>query len=107
MSTSVDPPRGPGRVRRTRKVAAERPEAGDEAASANLPVPVGKAQSIPTGSARASGDAAIHAQVIGERRGLRAGPTIHDEARVTYNSVEWSGSKDRRAPKGRKAKTEV
>lgn len=103
----VDSARGPGRVRRTRKVAAERPEAADEGLPANLPVPVGKATSIPSGSARASGDAAIHAQVLGERRGLRAGPTIHDEARSSYNRVEWSGAKDRRAPKGKTAKTVI
>src|SRR5690349_19942765 len=107
MSLPVDSTRGPGRVRRTRKVAAERTDATDETALTNLPVPVGPVKSIPTGSARASGDAAIHAQVLGERRGLRAGPTIHDEARVTYNRTEWSGSRDRRAPKGKKAKTEV
>ena len=107
MSLSVDSPRGPGRVRRTRKATGERPEAAAEAPSANLPVPVGPATTIPAGSARASGDAAIHAQVLGERRGLRAGPTIHDEARTSYNRTEWSGAKDRRAPKGRNAKTEV
>jgi hypothetical protein len=45
--------------------------------------------------------------VIGEKRGLRAGPTIHDEAKATYNKTEWSGAKDRRAPKGRVTKTEV
>jgi hypothetical protein len=110
MSMPVDPPRGPRPVRRTRRTAERSeaaPEAAQETASANLPVPVEPARPIPGGAARAGGDAAIHAQVIGERRGLRAGPTIHDEARSSYNRVEWSGSKDRRAPKGRKAKTEV
>ncbi len=106
MSMSVDSPRGPRRIGRTRRTA-ERSEAAQDATPTNLPVAVEPPRTIPTGAARASGDTVIHAQVIGERRGLRAGPTIHDEARVTYNSVEWSGAKDRRAPKGRNAKTDV
>ena len=42
-----------------------------------------------------------------QRRGLRAGPSIHDIARSAYNKTEWSGSYDRRARKGRAARTEV
>jgi hypothetical protein len=106
MSMSVDSPRGPRRIGRSRKTA-ERSQASQEASAANLPVPVEPARAIPTGAAGSGGDAAIRAQVIGERRGLRAGPTIHDEARSSYNRVEWSGAKDRRAPKGRNAKTDV
>jgi hypothetical protein len=108
--TSVGPARRTPRVRRPKKTAAELVEDLDAGAApqpTTLPVPVTPARSIPRGGARVGGDAAIRAQVLGERRGLRAGPTIHDEAKATYNKVEWSGSKDRRAPKGRKAKTEV
>jgi len=54
---------------------------------------------IPPGPGRVGGEAAIHAQMIGERRGLRAGPTIHDEAKATYTKTEWSGEKDRRRPR--------
>ena len=56
---------------------------------------------------RIAGAAAIDAQVIGERRGLRAGPTIHDEARRSYNHTKWSGAYDRRAPKGRVASSQI
>ena len=43
----------------------------------------------------------------GARRGLRAGPTVIDSANSAYNKAHWSGEKDRRAPKGRVAKTEI
>jgi hypothetical protein len=49
----------------------------------------------------------IEAQLIGERRGLRAGASTIDQAKAIYNKTEWSGERDRRAPKGRAAKTEI
>jgi len=76
------------------------------AAASNLPVPVSPARTIPPKAPVASA-AQIEAQMIGERRGLRAGASVIDEAKVTYNKTEWSGSQDRRTPKGRKAKTEI
>jgi hypothetical protein len=106
MTTPIGPSRRPQPVRRTRKSHA-RPEDIRAVETPNLPVPVTPAASIPPGSARPGGDAALHAQVIGEKRGLRAGPTIHDQAKATYNQTEWSGTRDRRAPKGGAAKTKV
>lgn len=110
MSFSVDPPRRPGPIRRTRKSASERPEdtRGAEA-SANLPVPVGEAETVRPASAP-HGPSAVEAQLLGQtgaRRGLRAGPTVIDSANSAYNKAHWSGEKDRRAPKGRVAKTEI
>ena len=110
MTSPIDPSRRLGPLRRSRKSAAEL--AGDQEAdhlpdAPSLPVPVGKARTIHSASARPGGDAAIHAQVLGEKRGLRAGPTIHHEAKATYNKTEWSGARDRRSPKGRTAKTEI
>jgi hypothetical protein len=110
MTFSIDPPRRPSGVRRPKKTAAEIVddlENQREVRGSNLPVPVGRARTIPGGPARAGGDAAIHAQVLGEKRGLRAGPTIHDQAKATYNKTEWSGARDRRRPKGGGAKTEA
>jgi hypothetical protein len=107
MTPPIDSLRGTPSVRRTRKTAAKRSEATAEATGANLPVPVDAPQTIPSGPANAGGETAIRAQVIGERRGLRAGPQVHDEARGAYNSVEWSGSRDRRRPKGGATKTKV
>ena len=110
MSFPIDPSRRPGPIRRTRKTAAEIVddlEAGRTPDSSNLPVPSGPPRTMPSGAARAAGDAAIHAQVIGEKRGLRAGPTIHDQAKTTYNQTRWSGAADRRRPKGGSTKTEA
>ena len=110
MTFPIDPPRRASGPRRPKKTVAEildDLENEREIRGPNLPVPVGRARTIPGGPATAGGDAAIHAQVIGEKRGLRAGPTIHDQAKATYNKTEWSGARDRRAPKGRAAKTDV
>jgi hypothetical protein len=109
MSSSLGPVRRSPRIRRTRKTAAElvdELEGKTEAAATNLPAPISPARTIPPKTPVASA-ASIEAQLIGERRGLRAGASLIDRAKVTYNKVEWSGSKDRRAPKGRAAKTEI
>jgi len=107
--TSIDPLRRSPRIRRTRKSAAElidELEGKTEAGTANLPVPVSAARTIPPKTPVASA-AEIEAQLIGERRGLRAGASVIDTAKRTYNTIEWSGGRDRRAPKGKAAKTEI
>ena len=109
MTSSIDPARRSPRIRRTRKSATEILDDLDgspQVAASTLPVPVSPARSIPPKTPVAS-TAAIQAQLIGERRGLRAGASVIDAAKVTYNRTEWSGSKDRRTPKGRVAKTEI
>lgn len=70
------------------------------------------ADRAPTPRRRAGEDAAaaFSAQLIGQdgqKRGLRAGPAHIDAARGAYVRVEWSGSRDRRARKGRNARTEI
>src|SRR3954470_21498563 len=96
-------------TRRAARTRAERPDEAFEPASANLPVPVGPVVAPRTfREERRRGDAEVSAQLIGQdgqRRGLRAGPTIHDIAREAYTRTEWSGSYDRRARKGRAART--
>lgn len=103
----IDPLSSSQGIRRSRRAETERSGWTEETTAAGLPVPVGPPRTIPTGSVRFAGSAAIDAQVIGERRGLRAGPTIHDQAKTSYNQTEWSGLRDRRAPKGRSAATSV
>jgi hypothetical protein len=108
--TAIDPLQRSSGVRRARKAAKLQTDGTSETASTettNLPVAVSPPRTIPPRPARIGGDAAIEAQMIGERRGLRAGPTIHDEAKASYTKTEWSGSWDRRAPKGRKTKTDI
>lgn len=85
----------------------DRPEDVPESRVVNLPVPVSARP--PRGEERDS-PAAFAAQLMGQdgqKRGLRAGPGHIDHARGAYAKVEWSGSKDRRARKGRNARTEV
>ena len=103
----IDPLRRSPLVRRLRKPAAESPDDTLETEGSNLPVPVSPARTVPPKPGRIGGDSALHAQVIGERRGLRAGATVHDEAKSSYVKTEYSGSWDRRRPKGRAAKTEI
>jgi hypothetical protein len=109
MSSPIDPFGRSSGVRRTRKSAAELADEHDgheTPTSSGQLVPVSPARTIPPKGPVGSA-AQIEAQLIGERRGLRAGPTIHDEAKVSYNRTEWSGRVDRRAPKGRVTKTEI
>lgn len=109
MTSSIDPARRSPRIRRTRKSAAEivdEIEGAPQAAANTLPVPVTPARTLPP-AAPLAGAAQIEAQIVGERRGLRAGATVIEEAKITYNRTQWSGEKDRRAPKGGAAKTET
>ena len=109
MTSPIDPLRRSPNVRRARKSAAEIVddlEGGTQSSGPGLPVPVGPARTIPPKTPAANAGS-IEAQLIGERRGLRAGAAVIDEAKHTYNRTEWSGSKDRRAPKGRAAKTKI
>ncbi len=105
------------RIRRTvqaRQAARPETDRTDEArgtAAANLPVPVGPAVTVRSfREERRRNDAEVAAQLMGQdgqRRGLRAGPQIVDVARAAYNRVEWSGSYDRRARKGRQTRTDI
>jgi hypothetical protein len=109
MTSSIDPIRRAQPSRRARKTGVGPTEETFDAEARNLPVPVGKAHTVEPPHA-AHGGAAIEAQILGQtgaRRGLRAGPALIDSAKHAYNKTEWSGKKDRRAPKGRVAKTDV
>jgi hypothetical protein len=109
MSFPIDPFRRSPGVRPAKTPAAESPDGDDnsaEAAALNLPVPVSPARTLPP-KAPVGNSATIEAQKLGERRGLRAGAAAITAAKTTYTRTEWSGSKDRRAPKGRSAKTDI
>ena len=109
LMTSIDPLRGPQRASRPRKSAAEivdELEGKGEAEAAGPPVPVSPPRTVAPKGPVASA-AQIEAQLIGERRGLKAGAAVIDQVKTSYNRAEWSGSKDRRAPKGKAAKTEI
>lgn len=98
-------------ARQTARPETDRAEEAGGTAAANLPVPVGPAVTVRSfREERSRNDAEVAAQLMGQdgqRRGLRGGPQIVDTARNAYNRVEWSGSYDRRARQGRKARTEI
>ena len=109
MMFSIDPLRRSSGASRSRKAQDETDQADltQETGANLLPVPVGPARTISSGAPRVAGASAIDAQVMGERRGLRAGYDIHGRAAGSYNRTEWSGAYDRRAPKGRVARTAI
>src|SRR5690349_1101677 len=105
------------RIDRTQRLVSARRAANDEAGApeeataagvSNLPVPVGPVTR--SKADRREGEASFSAQMLGQdgqKRGLRAGEPFIAAAKNAYDTVEWSGTKDRRARKGRKARTEV
>jgi hypothetical protein len=109
MTSPIDPIRrsyGVGRVQRTAEVGAARE--AEEAKAANLPVPVQPVRPASPREDPVDPEAAFAAQLMGqkgERRGLRAGPRHIESAKDTYNKTEWSGAKDRRAPRGGRTDT--
>ena len=95
-----------------RRAARAETDRAETAPSATLPVPLGPAVTMARAPRNETqrGDSELSAHLIGQdgqRRGLRAGPTLLDVARDAYSRIEWSGSWDRRARKGRRARTEV
>ncbi len=110
MTTPIDPLRRAARLRRAVRPDSEEPvEAAAATELPGLPVPVEPARSLPPRAGPAPGGAVFDAQLIGQdgqKRGLRAGPQAIDLAKASYNKIEWSGAKDRRARKGR-YKTEI
>src|SRR5690242_11211026 len=111
MMSRIDRIRRSVSARRAARAHAERIDESYEAKAANLPVPVGPVTGPRTfREDTRRGDSELAAQVMGQdgqRRGLRAGPSLLDVARAAYNRAEWSGSYDRRARKGRAARKDV
>lgn len=106
MTSPIDPIRRAAGLRRKGK-AVEEAKAGS---ASGLPVPVDAPRTVPPAAAIPPGAATFDAQLLGqhnERRGLRGGPAVINRASATYNTVEWSGAKDRRSRKGGQAKTDV
>ena len=107
MTSPIDPIRRPNATRRVKRSDnAARGESTDRSVPAVYEPPPPPA---PSGIA-AQPEAAFAAHMLGQdgqRRGLRGGKETLDSARTLYNKIEYSGSADRRSPKGRTAKTEV
>jgi hypothetical protein len=112
MMSRIDRIRHSVSARRAARAAADRIDEARAQAGGNLPMPVGPVITVTRDfrDDRSGGDSEFTAQLMGQdgqRRGLRAGPSIHDTARAAYVRTEWSGSYDRRQKSGRVAKTSV
>jgi hypothetical protein len=110
MSSSIDPIRRAARLRRAARIATERAGQAYEPDRTGAPVPLDAPQPATPRAEIPPNGAVFDAQLLGQdgqKRGLRAGPAAIDSASATYNRIEWSGAKDRRARKGRIAKTEI
>lgn len=108
MSDPIDPIRRPGPARRALPAPrkTDRHETDDETVFAvedDEPAP----QPPPP---RREGFAAFAAQVLGQpgqKRGLRGGQEVLDNARSTYLGTEYSGEADRRPKAGLLKKTNI
>jgi hypothetical protein len=110
MTFRIDPIRRSDVSRKARSPERASEDETHAAEVVHLPVPVTRVEPVAPRTERRGGVAAFAAQLIGQdgaKRGLRAGHELIPAAKRLYNRVEWSGSKDRRAPKGGKAKTEI
>ncbi len=108
MNGPIDPLRRPGPARRALPAPRDdrRPEDEQEAVfvvEEDAPPP---RQDPP----RREGFAAFAAQILGQpcqKRGLRGGQEVLDNARSTYLGTEYSGPADRRPKAGLIKKTEI
>ena len=100
MSLRIDRTRRAIPARQSAKPGTEK--AGAESVRSFLPVPVGPVVSVPRPDNRDQATA-FNAHLYGQdgqKRGLRGGTPVLEAARRAYNTVEWSGRYDRRAPTG-------
>lgn len=101
----AEPPRRAGR-RATDPALAPAETARQSSPGANLPVPVSEASTVET----ASPAAPIEAQILGQdgqKRGLRGGAPVLNQARSAYLGTEFSGAANRRPKPGVVARTEI
>lgn len=111
MSSRIDRIRHTIAARKAARFDEARAEEAYETTGTNLPAPTGPVVAPrATRRDRQAVDAEFAAQLIGqdgERRGIRAGVSLFDRARMAYNRIEWSGSFDRRARAGRIRRTDI
>ena len=101
----ISPAAKPRSIRRRLQLFLAR-ERLEEHAANPAPEPAGR---VPAKAEPPPADAGVTAQLMGERerRGLRAGYEIREQARATYLQTEFAGPRDRRPRKGRITKTEI
>ena len=110
MTDAVDPVR-PFERRQIRRRAEDTSRAAPADGGTNLPVVIETAHAEEIADPPpAQGYSVFTAQVYGQtgqKRGLRGGQPVIDQARAAYLETEYSGSDDRRPPKGLLRKTEI
>ena len=110
MTGSVDPVR-PLERRQIRRRAEDASRTAAADGGTNLPVVIEQAHaedlSDPPAAAADSVFAAQMYDQSGQKRGLRGGQPVIDQARAAYLETEFSGPDDRRPPKGLLKKTEI
>jgi len=110
MSDPIEPAQSAVERRRSARRRADPPPPPlVEGERANLPAVTAAAPS-PRPEPRREGPAMFAAQVIGQegqKRGLRGGSPVLNQARSTYLGNEFSGPRDRRPPSGALTKTEI
>lgn len=100
MTTPIDPIRRAERIRRAKRALVARGETAEPDQTLPVPLPRAPAPKPAVG---------VEVQLIGEgeRRGLRGGEPVLKAAKTAYVRTEWSGSADRRTPKGSLTKKEI
>lgn len=77
---------------------------------ANFPVPIEPPRRHEPEPEHGAGPAEFAAQIMGQegqKRGLRGGPPVLNQARAAYLGAEFSGPNDRRPPAGRVKKADI
>jgi hypothetical protein len=100
MTKPIDPIRRAERIQRAKRALVVRGQAAEPAET--LPVPAPQAPGHKP-------EIAVAVQLLdeSERRGLRGGEPVLKAAKSAYVRTEWSGSADRRTPKGSLTKKEI
>jgi hypothetical protein len=110
MTSPIDPARRAAMLRRAQKHDADAVDEAQEAQGSNLPTVIEPVVRPSPRAPAGQGGATFAAQLLGQdgqKRGLRGGATVIDTARASYNRIEYSGSHDRRARKGKVTKTDI
>ena len=110
MPGPIDPIQRASAARRAHRQARGADAAHEAEEVANLPVPVAEAGDPPPPESTRTAAAAYAAQLLGQtgqRRGLKGGTPVLDNARSAYLGTEGSGRADRRGPKGKVTKTDI
>lgn len=108
MSDPIDPIRRPGPARRA--LPAPRKTDRHETEDETVFVLEDEEPAPPPQPSRRQGFAAFAAQILGQpgqKRGLRGGQEVLDNARSTYLGTEYSGEADRRPKTGLLKKTNI